>query len=72
MMDRLKPATKSWHKRQRIHRHNGYSGHARMMEMQLQAMLNSDSTSEYAKYVANCMLRYIPELKAALKIRIDK
>jgi hypothetical protein len=55
----------------RRHRHNGYSGHARMMEMQLRAILESDSTTIETKSIAKTMLYYVPDLKASLKTRID-
>jgi hypothetical protein len=61
----------AWIARMRRHRHNGYSGHARMMEMQLRAIIESDSTSAYTKDIARTMLNDIPELKASLKTRID-
>jgi hypothetical protein len=71
MTDRLKPMTKAWYARQRRHRHNGFSGSARMMEMQLQAMLDSDSTSERTKFYARTILDYVGPLKTSLKQRID-
>lgn len=71
MTDRLKPMSETWHDRQRRHRHNGFSGSARMMEMQLQAMLDSDSTSKKTKQIAAQMKLFISSLKESLKTRID-
>lgn len=70
--DKLKPMTQAWHDRQRRHRHNGFSGSARMMEMQLQNMIETNSTSIETKCIAQTMLNCIPALKAALKTRIDR
>lgn len=71
MTDKLKPMTKAWHDRQRRHRHNGYMGSARMMQMQLQDMLNSDSTSWTTKNIARQMLKDSELLAASLKTRVD-
>lgn len=71
MADTLKSGTKAWNQRQRVWRHNAFSGHARMMQMQLQAMANSDSTSWTVKNIARGMLKDVELLKKHLKTRID-
>lgn len=71
MTDKHKHGTAGWDKRQRVHRHNGFSGSARMMEVQLWAIIEANSTSRETKTIANNILKLIPELKLALKTRID-
>lgn len=71
MTDKLKGGTKAWHQRQRVWRHNAFSGSARMMEMQLLSIVNSDSVSSGTKHIANKILVIIPLLKEGLKTRID-
>lgn len=72
MADRLKPMTKAWHDRQRRHRHNGFSGSVKMMQMQLQGIIESDSTSAATKYIAGQMLKTSYLLAEGLKTRIDQ
>lgn len=71
MMDKLKPGTKAWNDRQRRHRHNGFMGSTRMMQMQLQTILKADSVSEGTKYFAVKMLVLSVDLAEGLKTRID-
>lgn len=71
MTDRLKPMSKAWHQRQRVWRHNAFSGSARMMQMQLQAMIESDSTTDQTKFTARKILADVEHLKLSLKIRRD-
>lgn len=69
--DYLKPMTPQWHARQRNHRHNGYTGHARMMQMQARAIIDSDTTSLRAKQAAAIIYSTAIDLASALKERID-
>lgn len=71
MTDRLKVGTKAWHQRQRVWRHNAFSGSARMMQMQLQSILDSDSTTSETKFIAGQMLTKAEDLAKSLKTRID-
>lgn len=72
MTDRLKPMSKAWRDRQDRHRHNGFSGSARMMEMQLQAMLDFHTTTEQTKFFARQILEKVYLLKLSLKTRKDQ
>lgn len=63
--------TKGWYKRQRVHQHNGFTGHARMMETQLNTIIDSDTTNQTTKDIARRMLKDVELLKQALKTRID-
>lgn len=69
--DTLKPMTKEWFARQRRHRHNSYSGHARMMQMQTQAIMPSDTCTDEAKIIACNINNLASLLSLALKQRID-
>lgn len=57
--------------RQRVWRHNAFSGHAAMMKSQLNAIAASDTATPEAKHIANQMLKWVPDLAKALKTRID-
>ena len=69
--DKLKPGTKSWHERQRRHRHNGYLGHVTMLQANMRAIIASDTTTLSAKTYARQILAQSEYLKSALKERID-
>lgn len=71
MTDKLAPGTKAWDARQRVWRHNAFTGHARMMEANLNSIIVSPSTTEGTKYIAREMLKKIPDLLSGLKTRID-
>lgn len=69
-MTKAKPSS-GLDKRMRVHRHNGFSGCARMMQMQLTAILKADSTSSETKIIAARMWHDAQALAASLKTRID-
>lgn len=71
-VDPLKPRTEGWLKRQRVHRHNSFNGHVRMIEMNLINMIGADSVSLEAKRVIHAMLGYTDQLKDLIKTRIDE
>lgn len=72
MTDKHKHGTAGWDKRQRVHRHNGFTGSAKMMQAQLNAIIRADSTSERTKYLARIILEdYLELLLESLKERID-
>lgn len=71
MTDKLSPGSKGWHKRQRIHRHNSFTGHVKMMQVQLRSIIDADSTSDRAKQVAERMWLLSRALGDAIKERID-
>lgn len=73
-MTKKKPANvtaEAWAQRQRVWRHNAYQGHCAMMESLLNAMINSDSTTELAKVHARGLVLMVPSLRRELKQRID-
>jgi len=61
----------AWQQKQRIWRHNAFSGHAAMMRSQARAIHSSDSANETAKRIAMEIHRLAEELSLALKERID-
>ena len=58
-------------RRLRAFKHNALTGHVRMMQMQLLAMFESDSTTKEAKDLAQEMHAKSYLLLASLKTRID-
>lgn len=58
-------------KRQRVHRHNSYLGHACMMQAQINNMMAADSVSIEAKRILRLIDDLVGPLKIALKERID-
>jgi hypothetical protein len=66
-----KNGSAGWTKRMHVHRHNGFSGCARMMQMQLQNIATADSTTGTTKQIATEMLKYVELLQQSLKTRID-
>jgi hypothetical protein len=71
MTDHMKPMTKGWYIRQRVHRHNGLSGHVHMMKAQLVNILGTDSVTLDAKRIAHAMLGLADQLQDLIKERID-
>jgi hypothetical protein len=69
MTDRLKPGTRTWDRRQECWKHNSFLGHARMMQMNCQAILNSKTATEEAKAIAVRIENDAEMLETALKIR---
>lgn len=67
----MKPLTQAWLKRQRVHRHNSFVGHARMMQAQCQAIIEATSTTDEAKDDARLIYAHAADLAHALKKRID-
>lgn len=64
-------ANQAFYQRQRVWKHNGFRGSARMMQMQLNAIINSDSTDFGTKDIAREMMYLVEHLQDALKTRID-
>ena len=58
-------------RRLRAFRHNSFMGHARMMQMQLLHMYQSDTTTQEAKHLAQEMYAKCYLLLASLKTRVD-
>ena len=58
-------------RRLRAFRHNSYVGHVRMMQTQLLAMYQSDTTAQEAKHLAQEMYAKSYLLLASLKTRVD-
>ena len=58
-------------RRLRAFKHNSYVGHVRMMQTQLLAMYQSDTTTQEAKHLAQEMHAKSYLLLASLKTRID-
>lgn len=71
MPDRMKPGTRQFNDRQRRHRHNGYMGCVVMMQTQLRAMIESDTTTHTTKAYARQMLAQSDYLKKSIKERVD-
>ena len=73
MTKKLKSAEwkQAFEKRQRVWRHNSFRGQARMAEINLKNMMESDSLSKEAKHCAAQAIGYITVLSVALKTRID-
>ena len=58
-------------RRLRAFKHNSFMGHARMMQTQLLAMCQSDTTTQEAKHLAQEMHAKGYLLLATLKTRVD-
>ena len=58
-------------RRLRAFRHNSFMGHVHMMQMQLLAMCQSDTTTQEAKHLAQEMHAKSYLLLASLKTRVD-
>ena len=58
-------------RRLRAFRHNALTGHVRMMQMQLLAMCQSDTTTQEAKQIAYQIAELASKLEQSLKTRID-
>jgi hypothetical protein len=58
-------------RRLRAFKHNGYVGHARMMQMQTQAIMNADSATRESKEIAFEINQLAAKLAGSLKIRKD-
>jgi hypothetical protein len=63
--------TDQWTKRQRVWRHNSFRGQARLAEINLRNMLDSDSLTYNAKTRAIKALFHIRHLLEELKTRKD-
>lgn len=60
-----------WQQKQRVWRHNAFSGHAAMMRAQARNIGESDSTTQAAKNLAQQIGVLAEQLAVALKTRID-
>ncbi len=69
MADKLKPSTPAWHARQARWRHNGFSGSARMMQMQALAICQSSTATDAAKALADEIYIKASRLLTELKTR---
>lgn len=61
-----------WEKRRRVWQHNGFFGCVRMMETQLQAMLNAPTVTAYTKVHIESMLVDVTTLRDLLQTRTDQ
>jgi len=68
--DRLVPGSAAFMRRQEIWHHNSLLGHARMMQMQLQAIVCSRTVTPRAKSIALRMLVDVKKLDANLRKRV--
>lgn len=62
----------AWEKRQKIWRHNGFRGSARMMQMQCRSILDSETANKASKETATKILRLASDLYESLKLRTDQ
>jgi hypothetical protein len=69
--NKVTAGSRAFNQRQRVWRHNAFSGHTAMMRSQLTDIAASDSTTAEAKRVARLMLLQLDLLAPALKTRID-
>ena len=58
-------------RRLRAFQHNGYVGHAHMMQKQTQAIMNADSTTKETKEIAFEINQLAAQLAGSLKTRLD-
>lgn len=70
--DYLKPGSKEFYVRQSRWKHNSFTGHARMMQMQCQAILNSTTATDEAKAIAVRIENDAEMLGEALRTRRDQ
>lgn len=70
--DRLEPGSPAWSKRQRVHTHNGFKGHARMMMMQAKQIMDADSSTEETKSIARTIYNCAFALSESLQERVDR
>lgn len=57
--------------RSAVWRHNSFLGHACMMETNLHTIMAAPTTTTATKRICNDLLTQIPDLKLALKERVD-
>ncbi len=69
MSDRLKPGTETWHRRQAVHRHNGFRGSATMIVQQTRAIMDSRTATSESKELANKICNLAHALDSSLKKR---
>lgn len=69
MTDKLKSGTKAWFARQDRWRHNSFFGHAKMMQSNCRAIMESKTATSEAKAIANRINTLALELADALQTR---
>lgn len=72
MPDTMKPMSKSWHDRQRRHKHNSFQGHCRMAMMNMQSIMDADTTTPEAKAQAMKVYSSVKALSELVRKRVDK
>lgn len=72
MVDKLKPFTSAWHRRQWIHRHNGFFGSVAMSKAQMQSIIASGTATPRSKRLAMEVLGLLVRLGDSLKERVDE
>lgn len=60
-----------WHRKQRVWRHNSYMGHATLTSKNMQAIIDSDTTTLEAKALARQIQSLAGQLYVALSVRKD-
>lgn len=71
MIDRLKPGTAAWNRRQAIHAHNGLLGNVRCIQAYLKPIMNSRTATVEARNIAARIWEDADMLFDALRTRDD-